>query len=93
MITEQIGLLSLLLPSLLHQSYLIVMVMIDTVSKCQAAEQVFEITQCPAGRQVFEITQCPAGRQVFEITQCLAGGQVFAITPFPAVETFTNFIS
>ena len=45
------------------------MVMIDTVSKCQAAEQ------------------------VFEITQCLAGGQVFAITPFPAVETFTNFIS
>ena len=59
----------------------IVMVMIDTVSKCQAAEQ------------VFEITQCPAGRQVFEITQCLAGGQVFAITPFPAVETFTNFIS
>ena len=57
------------------------MVMIDTVSKCQAAER------------VFEITQCPAGRQVFEITQCLAGGQVFAITPFPAVETFTNFIS
>ena len=57
------------------------MVMIDTVSKWQAAEQ------------VFEITQCPAGRQVFEITQCLAGGQVFAITPFPAVETFTNFIS
>ena len=57
------------------------MVMIDTVSKCQAAEQ------------VFEITQCPAGRQIFEITQCLAGGQVFAITPFPAVETFTNFIS
>ena len=36
------------------------MVMIDTVSKCQAAEQVFEITQCLAGGQVFAITPFPA---------------------------------